>query len=80
MTSVLEVLSCDRYPLAERKGVGTSFTTERMLLSSLSTSEKTSVLLSAVATQIRANSQAFHEFISALNEDILMQHGGKNKK
>jgi len=55
------------------KGWYTSFTTERMLLASLSTSEKTSVLLSAVATQIRANSQAFHEFISALNEDISMQ-------
>ena len=46
---------------------------DRTLVLNLSTLEKNSALLSAVATQIRANSQAFNEFISALNEDITMR-------
>ena len=46
---------------------------ERTVVLDLSTLEKNSALLSAVETQIRINSQAFYEFISALNEDPLMQ-------
>ena len=46
---------------------------ERTHLFSLTKLEKNSALLSAVETHIRVNSQAFHEFISALNEDISME-------
>ena len=46
---------------------------ERMFSPSTPVAEKNSALLSAVETQIRTNSQAFYEFISALNEDITMR-------
>ena len=56
-----------------RRGIIPREVLERTNLLGLTRLEKNSGLLSAVETQIRANSQAFHEFISALNEDITIQ-------
>ena len=55
------------------RGIITHAVKERLVVLDLSTSEKNSALLSAVGIQIQTNSQAFHEFISALNEDITMR-------
>ena len=55
------------------RGIVTQAVMDRTLVLGLHRSEKNSALMSAVEKQILTNSQAFHEFISALNEDISMQ-------
>ena len=55
------------------KGIISSAVQQRMAILGLSILEKNNELLSAVGMQIRTNSQTFHEFVSALNEDPSMQ-------
>ena len=54
------------------QGMISSAVKERMAVLSLTRLEKNNVLLSAVEMQIQAVPQAFHEFLSALNEDLSM--------
>ena len=55
------------------KGMISSAVREQMAVLSLSRLEKNNALLSAVEMQIQAVPQAFHVFLSALNEDPSMQ-------
>ena len=55
------------------KGIISSVVQQRMAILGLSRLQKNIVLLSAVEMQIRTNSQTFHVFVSALNEDFSMQ-------
>ena len=66
----------DPLPLAARlfsKSIISSAVKERMAILGVSGLEKNDALLSAVEKQIRTNSQTFHVFLSALNEDPSMQ-------
>ena len=66
----------DPLPLAirlYRKAIISSVVMGQMSVVGLSTRQKNSALLSAVEKQIQVVPQAFHEFLSALNEEPYMQ-------